>query len=78
MTSNNCRDPEMGEDVGNAGGRTVLESSWIYEVRPHWGKRVVGPDDGVMVGRDRGWKMVGSVLITPCWAKETMGLTRLH
>lgn len=27
----------------------------IDEVRPCWGKRVVGSDEGVMVGRGSGW-----------------------
>jgi len=44
----------MDDEVGNAGGRTILGSSWLVEVRPHWGEKVVGPEERVMVGRGRG------------------------
>ena len=52
--SNNCRSPDPGDGVDNAGGGTVLGSGWLDEVRPRWSERVVGPDEGVMVGRGRG------------------------
>lgn len=40
--------------MGNAGCGSVLGSGWLDEVRPRWSERVVGPDEGVMVGRGRG------------------------
>lgn len=53
MAFNNYRSP----DSGDAEGGMVLGNSWLDEVRPHW-KRVMGPDEGVTVGRqslERGW-----------------------
>lgn len=44
----------MGNEVGNAGGRTVLGSNWFDEMKLCRGERVVGPDKGAMVGRGRG------------------------
>lgn len=41
----------MGDEVSNAGGGTILGSSWLHEVRPCWGERVVDTEEGVMVGR---------------------------
>ena len=54
MASNNCRGPDAGNGVGNARGGIVSRNSWLDEVRPRWSERVVGPDEGVMVGRGRG------------------------
>lgn len=56
-----------------------LGSGWLCEVRPRWGKRVVGPDEKVMVGRGRGWRggcdwfSLTNILLGP---KGTMGLVR--
>lgn len=32
---NNCRGPDSGDGVGNAGGRILLGRSSLDEVRPH-------------------------------------------
>lgn len=39
---------------------------------PHWGKSVVGPDEGAMVGCGRGWGVVGWALLGPrdCGSQE--------
>ena len=47
MASNNCRGPDAGNGVGNARGGIVSRNSWLDEVRPHWDKGVVGPDEGI-------------------------------
>lgn len=60
--------------MGDAGGGPVLGSSCLDEVRP---LRVVGPDEGLMVGRGRGcrsgWFSLVNTLFGP---KGAMGLTR--
>lgn len=35
------------------GGGIVSRDSWLDEIRPPWGERVVGPDEGLMVNRSR-------------------------
>jgi hypothetical protein len=35
--SNNCRSPDPGDGVDNAGGGTVLGSGWFSEVETCWG-----------------------------------------
>lgn len=78
MASNSCRGPDSGYEMDNVGGGTVLRSSWLDEFRPHWGKRVVDPDEGVIMGRgilgSGGWFSLPNTLLGP---KGTMGLTRL-
>lgn len=77
MASNNCRGPDAGNGVGNARGGIVSRNSWLDEVRPHWDKGVVGPDEGMMMTRSRDDKVVASSPEVPRFKSPCLTENRL-